>query len=122
MARITLLGLGGENMGISHLSSYLKTKGHNVTLIFDPGLFADKQLLNFERINKLLFPIKKLIKKVVDSKPDIIGLSVFTNNYQWALNLSIKLKKHINAPIVFGGRSEERRVGKECRSRWSPYH
>ena len=23
-------------------------------------------------------------------------------------------------PIV--GRSEERRVGKECRSRWSPYH
>ena len=23
---------------------------------------------------------------------------------------------------VFGSRSEERRVGKECRSRWSPYH
>src|SRR3712207_9278350 len=28
------------------------------------------------------------------------------------------------APVVFGWvfRSEERRVGKECRSRWSPYH
>src|SRR2546430_13656958 len=24
--------------------------------------------------------------------------------------------------ICFDGRSEERRVGKECRSRWSPYH
>ena len=24
--------------------------------------------------------------------------------------------------IVKGIRSEERRVGKECRSRWSPYH
>ena len=24
--------------------------------------------------------------------------------------------------INFTGRSEERRVGKECRSRWSPYH
>ena len=23
---------------------------------------------------------------------------------------------------IFGQRSEERRVGKECRSRWSPYH
>ena len=23
---------------------------------------------------------------------------------------------------TFGARSEERRVGKECRSRWSPYH
>ena len=24
--------------------------------------------------------------------------------------------------LVFSARSEERRVGKECRSRWSPYH
>ena len=24
--------------------------------------------------------------------------------------------------ILFDTRSEERRVGKECRSRWSPYH
>ena len=26
------------------------------------------------------------------------------------------------AAAVLLGRSEERRVGKECRSRWSPYH
>src|SRR2546425_4080177 len=25
-------------------------------------------------------------------------------------------------PLAFAARSEERRVGKECRSRWSPYH
>src|SRR3989441_547516 len=25
-------------------------------------------------------------------------------------------------PLTLGDRSEERRVGKECRSRWSPYH
>src|SRR5256885_5838639 len=25
-------------------------------------------------------------------------------------------------PFLSHGRSEERRVGKECRSRWSPYH
>src|SRR3712207_8856512 len=24
--------------------------------------------------------------------------------------------------LLYGTRSEERRVGKECRSRWSPYH
>ena len=24
--------------------------------------------------------------------------------------------------VLMGQRSEERRVGKECRSRWSPYH
>ena len=26
------------------------------------------------------------------------------------------------APFTAAERSEERRVGKECRSRWSPYH
>ena len=39
-----------------------------------------------------------------------------------------KVLEHINLEIAekdfLGviGRSEERRVGKECRSRWSPYH
>ena len=31
-----------------------------------------------------------------------------------------ELKKLLSLPS--GKRSEERRVGKECRSRWSPYH
>ena len=34
----------------------------------------------------------------------------------------IHLPKVIMPPVVEDGRSEERRVGKECRSRWSPYH
>ena len=28
----------------------------------------------------------------------------------------------VDSNLIFGNRSEERRVGKECRSRWSPYH
>ena len=52
------------------------------------------------------------------------------------LNLSAKIKKRAatsnqsfensleekNIKSKRGRRSEERRVGKECRSRWSPYH
>ena len=40
---------------------------------------------------------------------------IFENRYQEAKQ---ELKKIINKLL----RSEERRVGKECRSRWSPYH
>src|SRR2546430_7131014 len=36
-----------------------------------------------------------------------------------AVSASPKLKKHSHKLLE---RSEERRVGKECRSRWSPYH
>ena len=38
------------------------------------------------------------------------------NDYGDALLEDSKIRKYLNA------RSEERRVGKECRSRWSPYH
>src|SRR2546429_5962467 len=58
--------------------------------------------------------------------------------HQWYLRSSIDLPKHfdqdttlrfvdhlpgLNVPSYYSldGRSEERRVGKECRSRWSPY-
>src|SRR5688572_18988306 len=30
--------------------------------------------------------------------------------------------RHFTRPALGRSRSEERRVGKECRSRWSPYH
>ena len=34
----------------------------------------------------------------------------------------VDLPQLVNALSIKGVRSEERRVGKECRSRWSPYH
>ena len=38
--------------------------------------------------------------------------------------LQVLTKDMAKPAVPFGGkyRSEERRVGKECRSRWSPYH
>ena len=32
------------------------------------------------------------------------------------------LKSSLSFSVLNAERSEERRVGKECRSRWSPYH
>ena len=61
----------------------------------------------------------------------------FIENNQGELNLQIPIEGHTAESIrnlIFMihskqyllkravGRSEERRVGKECRSRWSPYH
>ena len=34
----------------------------------------------------------------------------------------LQIHTDIRPDIFIPGRSEERRVGKECRSRWSPYH
>ena len=46
--------------------------------------------------------------------------STFTTGYRYALMGYTTAFDAAVAPL--GARSEERRVGKECRSRWSPYH
>ena len=52
----------------------------------------------------------------------IVGVAVLASSYVWGISqardwLSVDSNRRGN-PL----RSEERRVGKECRSRWSPYH
>ena len=42
---------------------------------------------------------------------------------KWQVEAAVKLIDEGNTiPFISRYRSEERRVGKECRSRWSPYH
>ena len=50
---------------------------------------------------------------------DVIGNATITGT----LSVGVGTNNSGNGNISIGGtRSEERRVGKECRSRWSPYH
>ena len=42
-------------------------------------------------------------------------VALVTNGYVWGVLASV-------IGVFCVNRSEERRVGKECRSRWSPYH
>ena len=49
--------------------------------------------------------------------------NVSTDNYPAVIEeFGHDLKEEYLPYINGNGRSEERRVGKECRSRWSPYH
>ena len=47
---------------------------------------------------------------------------MFAPNYHSAMRFVGPIRKKIGKRTIFNMRSEERRVGKECRSRWSPYH
>ena len=57
----------------------------------------------------------------------LLGVAVVVANFLLAgaiLSISARISlQAYHAAALFGFfRSEERRVGKECRSRWSPYH
>ena len=79
--------------------------------------------IQVERID-LRFPLNLLVRGVeVIQQPDTL-LSLESLNVRvqaWPL---VKGKVEVDevtlSQVAF--RSEERRVGKECRSRWSPYH
>ena len=46
----------------------------------------------------------------------------FADEYHWKDGIGPEENRRHMVNSNWGGRSEERRVGKECRSRWSPYH
>ena len=72
---------------------------------------------------------EKIIDKVKDGQ--VIGFGSGTTSYIAVEKIGEKVKREgLNITAIptsneireLCERSEERRVGKECRSRWSPYH
>ena len=59
------------------------------------------------------------IKGEIDSNTIIVG---DFNTPLSPMDRSSKMKINKETQTLNDTRSEERRVGKECRSRWSPYH
>src|SRR5260370_37244776 len=51
-----------------------------------------------------------------------VGFTPLLLQFDCAIDVSEGVKRLLVVPQQNFRRSEERRVGKECRSRWSPYH
>ena len=93
-----------------------------------------------DRIAMFGTPIEKINNEelqieVFPNRPDLLSYQGFKRSFFAFLGKKTGLKKYkINKPkkdykVIIDSsvknvrpRSEERRVGKECRSRWSPYH
>ena len=70
-----------------------------------------------------IIEIKSVISKLIDNEIGYLRLRAFNENSSNQLKEEIsKLEKNNKLVGYILDRSEERRVGKECRSRWSPYH
>jgi radical SAM superfamily enzyme YgiQ (UPF0313 family) len=100
---VVLAAMGAENISLEAISAVLKNDGHEVQLAFDRALFRDAQYFSIPWLARLLDVKNQVVRQVVDAKPDLLCVSVFADNYQWALDLCRRVKREIDVTVVFGG-------------------
>jgi len=101
--KIAFIASGQEILGIEYLSAILKEKGHEVKLFFDPKTFSGGIFLKIKFLEKRFNLQDKIVDKVIEWKPDIVGFSCMSTNYPWCLETAKLLKSKIDIPIIFGG-------------------
>lgn len=102
--KITFVGIGCEQLGISMLSSIAKLMGHSVDIVFSVSLFDDKSHLTLKPVAKLFDDVPILIKNIEKQNPDVIVFSPMSATYQWMLDIARKAKQiNPNVKTVFGG-------------------
>ena len=85
-----------------------------------------KTSMEKNRLRPTRIPGSKNIRMSYARQKDVLDMpnliEVQKDSYKWLLTDGLKEVFEDISPITDYSRSEERRVGKECRSRWSPYH
>ena len=79
-------------------------------------------ILELARKDKItVFTSRLAVKEAEKNLRDKASEEVLDRFYNFMSEIDIKFVE-ANRDLAKRKRSEERRVGKECRSRWSPYH
>lgn len=78
--------------GLRTLSACLKKEGHDVQLVFMPKRFSEKY--KEPELNELV---------EISKKSGLIGISLMTNFFDSAVQVTQALKKNCNVPVLWGG-------------------
>lgn len=88
--------------GLRFLSAYLKSKGHHVSLILMP----DQDSPGWEEGQSHRNPYtEKAVRNLAEHcrNSDLIGFSLMTKTFLKAKNLTLRLRKYLDIPIIYGG-------------------
>ena len=102
--KVGFVHLGRENLGIEYLSAVAKNAGHQVALYYDPGLFSQNDnVFYIPSLEKKFIKTAYLVEKICADRPDVVCVSAYTTTFQWALEISRKIKELSGLPVLFGG-------------------
>jgi len=100
--KIAFVNDSALKLGVRHISSVLKSAGHQTRLFLDPQLFDD-EFISLKGLSRLFDYKKRVISQLKEYKPDLVGISVVTDFYQWACQMAKMIKEEMDVPIIFGG-------------------
>lgn len=92
---------GITNLGIRYLSATLKARKHQVKLVFLPRRLGSRG--DFDDIYSPFAPAILNDLKSICKNADLVGISVMTPYFGKAVELTKFLKKHVRAPLAWGG-------------------
>lgn len=85
--------------GVRTMSAHLKTHGHSTQIIFMPDPYGDN----------LMYGVKRYEEKVLSAltalcaDTDLVGITLMTNFFDNAVQITERLKKDLSVPIIWGG-------------------
>lgn len=93
--------LSGQSHGLKSISSYLKSQGHQIKLLFLKSNIVE--LINKSNFIYRYSPevIKEILNQCADA--DLVGITVMTNAFDMAGHLSTEIKNRLKVPIIWGG-------------------
>ena len=102
--KVTFLGIGAKQLGISHLAAIIRREGHIPSIAFSAQLFNDRYVLQFPTIAKYFDDTQDAIDKIKKLNPDVVAFGALTSTYQWGLDV-INAAKTFNPKIkvILGG-------------------
>lgn len=88
-------------LSFEYLSAIAKSKGHDVSLAFDPALFNDSYV-SIRSLSKLFSIKNKLVAEIASCNPDLIAFSVVSRDYEWFREMGRMIRSKSAAPIIAG--------------------
>ena len=87
------------SFGLRTISAYLKQNGHQTRMIFIPDPLGDNLLYGVKRYeDRVLEEVVSLCKG-----SDLIGITLMTNFFDGAVQVTEWIKKELKTPVIWGG-------------------
>lgn len=96
--------LGVESLGVEYLAAAARKAGHRAELAFDPAIFGGHLMWNMPSLARMLDKRGRILKMILEKKPDVAAFSCVSANYIWSLELARDIKRLApGVRTVFGG-------------------